>query len=70
MESLESHTLNAFSKNIELTDHQKAVLKQIDEFTRTHLKEDGHAVFCFDGGCRNREKSDFKSAVHQIGSGS
>ncbi len=49
MESLESHTLNAFSKNIELTDHQKAVLKQIDEFTRTHLKEDGHAVFVLMG---------------------
>ena len=39
MESLESHTLNAFSKNIELTDHQKAVLKQIDAFSRQHLKE-------------------------------
>lgn len=49
MESLESHTLNAFSKNIELTDHQKAVLKQIDAFSRQHLKENGHAVFVLMG---------------------
>lgn len=38
MESLESHTLNAFSKNIELTTHQQQVLKQIDAFARLHLK--------------------------------
>ncbi|MSE22641.1 DUF2075 domain-containing protein, partial [Lactobacillus parabuchneri] len=49
MESLESHTLNAFSKNIELTTHQQQVLKQIDAFARLHLKEAGHAVFVLMG---------------------
>ncbi|MFD1125577.1 DUF2075 domain-containing protein [Lentilactobacillus raoultii] len=49
MQSLESHTLNAFSKNIQLTSHQKQVLKRITTFTKRHLNEDGHAVFVLMG---------------------
>ncbi len=48
-QSLESHTLNAFSKNIELTARQEEVLTQIVKFTRSHLKVDGHAVFVLMG---------------------
>lgn len=49
MQSLESHTLNAFSKNIELTKHQKTILARMTAFTRDHLNQDGHAVFVLMG---------------------
>lgn len=49
MDSLKSHTLNAFSKNVHLTKHQNDVLHQIIDFTKQHLQSDGHAVFVLMG---------------------
>ncbi|EEI19260.1 DUF2075 domain-containing protein [Lentilactobacillus hilgardii] len=49
MQSLESHTLNAFSKNIQLTTHQKQVLERMTVFTKHHLNQDGHSVFVLMG---------------------
>lgn len=49
MQSLESHTLNAFSKNIQLTTHQKQVLERMTVFTKQHLNQDGHSVFVLMG---------------------
>lgn len=49
MQSLESHTLNAFSKNVTLTKHQEVVLHQIIDFTHEHLQKSDHAVFVLMG---------------------
>ncbi|WP_283680048.1 DUF2075 domain-containing protein [Lentilactobacillus sp. Marseille-Q4993] len=44
-----SHTLDSFSTDIKLTDHQNKVLDQIIDFTRTNVNQDGHAVFVLIG---------------------
>ncbi len=49
MQSLESHTLNAFSKNVQLTQKQNQVLHTIEAFTRDHLEKADHAVFVLMG---------------------
>ncbi|GHP14515.1 hypothetical protein YK48G_19400 [Lentilactobacillus fungorum] len=49
MQSLESHTLNAFSKNVQLTQKQEQVLQTIKAFTREHLEKADHAVFVLMG---------------------
>lgn len=46
---MDSHTLNAFSANIELTGRQAEVLTQITKFTYRYQGTDEHAVFVLMG---------------------
>ncbi|AQW21512.1 DNA replication initiation protein [Lentilactobacillus curieae] len=46
---MQSHTLNAFSQNVQLTDRQRQIFNQIIEFTYDHQDDSQHAVFVLVG---------------------
>ncbi|WP_268912516.1 DUF2075 domain-containing protein [Lentilactobacillus sp. SPB1-3] len=46
---MDSHTLNAFSANIDLTKHQADVLNKITQFVYQYQQSDEHAVFVLMG---------------------